>query len=134
MARAPRRSGSSFDGRPWPRRGQDRQRASNKQQFGRIQRDCRCAARLRLLLLTAYPPPNLFDEGLTKREKIEDPSQDKRDDEELAKDLQAIDELLSIRPLGNGAEHNTGQYRKEGHPENVPHCFLPAAISNASSM
>ena len=45
---------------------------------------------------------------LPKGEEVEDPAKNKRDDQKLTKYLQAIDELLSIRSLSNGAKHNAG--------------------------
>src|ERR1051326_1220564 len=71
---------------------------------------------------------------LPERNEVENPTKQESNDNKLGKDLQAIHESLPVIALGGDTEDNRGQRGEDGHPKNVSHRFLPAAMSKASSI
>src|SRR5688572_468204 len=72
--------------------------------------------------------------GLWRRNEIQNPAEEKGYRDKFTKNLNSVDEPLTLSAFCRNTEHNRRQGREDNHPQNVSHGFLPAAISNASSM
>src|SRR6266853_42428 len=89
------------------------------------------------VLTNAMPRPQVIFRTLrstsTQRQKIKDPTKDKSNEQKLTKYLKSVDQPLTVGAFRHYTENNPSQACEHRHPKDVSHCFLPAAISKASS-
>src|ERR1041385_1652870 len=68
------------------------------------------------------------------RDKVEEPGQCETDNDERGEDLQTIEHALMVSIFRHRSEDHGSKRSKQTHHEEMSHSFLPAAISNASSI
>src|SRR6185503_14865920 len=68
------------------------------------------------------------------RDKVEEPAQRETDHDEFGEDFKTVEPALAVIVFSHRSKHHGSKRSKQAHHEEMSHDFLPAAISNASSI